>query len=183
MSDLFKPTSIILGQQILDSPRSDAPPSLDFFLEITFAEDEFDGETGTPFLRANHLASGTDSWRPMTDFQLVSHDDADMLLFGVRNPVELTNLKISEGGDGTLEISLNAEIDFEMEAYRDELGIVELDLANQPLQLGQLKIHTSLEKRFKGDPDEITKYIAQSIDLTAYSSIEKVPGGYEFPVA
>ncbi len=57
-----------------------------------------------------------------------------------------------------------------MEAYRDELGIVTIVLSNQTLQIGPLKIHTSLEKRLKSDEAAITA--AEGVRVTA-----EAPGG------
>jgi len=73
-------------------------------------------------------------------------------------------------------------VDFEIEADREDLEQVEMnfDLA---LALEPLRVSTSLEKRNAGDETAITSEVSGLVDLSSYGPIEKVPGGFVFPMA
>ena len=190
MSEIFQPTLGRLGQLIFESPHEGIEPRLEFFLEIEFAEGEFDEEPGKPFFRANRILIPARSWR---DLEGTVHEfpwapkpgsaDASMLLFGEQNPADVTALRFGAIENGKIAVSFSTEVDFEIEADRDELGQVELEFSEFPLEVGPLKIATSLEKRHHGDPEEIAAAIAGIIDLNAYGSVAKVPGGFALEIA
>ena len=74
------------------------------------------------------------------------------------------------------------EPDFEIEADRDDLEQVELRF-DLPLVIDGLRVATSLEKRCNGDPAAISDAVAPLADLDHYGPLEKVPGGFVFPIA
>ena len=190
MSEIFQPTLGRLGQLIFESPHEGIEPRLEFFLEIEFAEGEFDEEPGKPFFRANQILIPTRSWR---DLEGTAHEfpwapkpgsvGASVLLFGEQNPADVTALRFGEISEGKITVSFATEVDFEIEADRDELGQVELEFSELLLEIGPLKIATSLEKRHHGDPEEIAAAIAGIIDLNAYGPVTKVPGGFALEIA
>ncbi len=189
MNSIFQPTLGRLGQLIFESPHTGIEPRLEFFLEIEFEEGEFDGETEKPFFRASQIVVPAKSWQ---DLENSSHEfpwapkpgsvDASMRLFGEQNPADLTALRFGAIQAGKIAATFRTEIDFEIEADRDELGQVELEFSDFPLEVGPLKIATSLEKRYHGAPEEITGAISGIIDLDAYGPVTKVPGGFELEI-
>ncbi len=189
MSSPFQPIAGKLGQLIFETPDSETPPRLEFFIELEFAEAEIDDETVKPFLRASNITVEAKSWK---DLENSTHEfpwapkpgsiEAAMLLFGEQNPADVTALSFGEASGGKLPVTFSTEVDFEIEADRDELGQVEISFADFSLEIAPLKIATSLAKRCEGDPDTITRVVADLIDTNAYGPLEKVPGGFEFPV-
>ena len=88
---------------------------------------------------------------------------------------------ISDGGK--IPVSFKTEIDFEIEADRDELGQIELKFTDFPLEVAPLKVGTSLAKRCDSDPAAIGAAVAEIIDASAYGPVSKVPGGCELPIS
>ena len=184
--DEFVPIAGRLGQLLVETPGGE--PHLEFFIEIDFADGEFDDEPGTPFLRINHLRAPGRSWRSLADLswggdgEAAEALDATMLLFRVSNPVEVKSLTLGgfeEGGRIFAAWQLVA--DFESEADRDELEEVVIDLAEVALQLQPLRVSTRLEKQLRGDEAATRQAVAPVVDLQDYGALEKVQGGYAFP--
>lgn len=188
----FVPGEGKLGQLVLETPPSDGDssgPRLEFFLEIAFQSFEVDGETVSPLLRVDRLVVPARSWRDLEntspEFPLAPKPgavEAAVPLFYEQNPADVTRIQFGTSKEGRIPVRFETEIDFEIEADREELGQVALRL-DLPLAIDPLRISTSLEKRCQGDPGEITRAVAEVVDLAAYGPIEKVPGGYQFSSA
>lgn len=186
ISDVLLPQSGKLGQLIFENPGAGIEPRLEFFVEIGFGTIETDEGELSPILRLNNILTGAKSWRELAGQKLEfpyhpkpGSIDAGVHLFHVQNPADVTALQFGEMVDGKMSVSFGTEIDFEIEAD-SEWGQVEIsvDLA---LEIGPLRVATSIEKRHKGDLDAITSEVASLVDLGAYESLEKVSGGFEFP--
>jgi len=184
--DDFVPIAGRLGQLLVETPGGE--PRLEFFVEIDFADGEFDDEPGTPFLRINHLRAPGRSWRSLAelnwgaDGEAAESLDATMLLFRVSNPVEVKSMTLGDFEvGGRINASMQLVADFESEADRDELDEVAIDLAEVALQLQPLRISTRLEKQLRGDEAATREAVAPVIDLDDYGGLEKVQGGYAFP--
>jgi hypothetical protein len=108
--------------------------------------------------------------------------DAGVLAFGIRNPADLLALKFGAAKEGKLAVSFEMEVDFEIEADRDEIGQVKVEIAEFPLELDSLKIATALARRLDQDSDQIENTVRAVVDSSAYGSISKVPGGFEMGV-
>jgi len=193
MSDLpdsyFKPTGGKLGQLIYENPGEGGGPRLQFFVEIAFAPFEIDDESVSPILRVDNIAVEAKSWRDLEnrtfEFPYAPRPGsvaAAVLLFGEHNPADVTRLNFGSVEDGKIGVSFETEVDFEIEADREDLEQVEMnfDLA---LALEPLRVSTSLEKRNAGDETAITSEVSGLVDLSSYGPIEKVPGGFVFPMA
>jgi len=182
MSEPFTPLSGKLGQLVHESP--DGGPRLECFLEITFraAEEEEVDEDRAPLLRIDHVSAPGRSWRSLAGATVETGSvDAVMLHFAERNPAEIESIEFGALADGRLPVTLAAEVDFEVEAFRDDLGVVELSLEAFPLEIAPLRVSTALEKRCAGDPEAIAGEVGAFVDLDDYGPIEKAPGGFEFP--
>lgn len=187
--DFLKPSGGKLGQQIYENPAGGIDPRLQFFLEISFVPFVLDGETVKPILRVDNVVVAAGSWRVLENetFEFPwapkpGSVEAAVLLFGEHNPAEVTRLSFGGISDGNLFVSFDAEVDFEIEADREDLGQVEMSFA-LPLAVEPLRISTAFEKRHEGVEAEITAAVAALVDLNDYGSIEKVPGGFVFPVS
>lgn len=190
MSTLFQPVSGKLGQIIIESPDSSVAPHLEFFIEIEFSKVELDDETVKPFFRGSNIVVPADSWRALQsskyEFPWMPKPgsiDAGVLAFGIRNPADLVALKFGEAKEGKLAVSFEMEVDFEIEADRDEIGQVKVEITDFPLEIGSLKISTALARRFDQDSYQIESAVRAVVDSTAYGSISKVPGGFEMGVS
>ena len=189
MSTQFSPISGKLGQLIFESPDSGLVPRLEFFIELEFQEAEIDGESAKPFFRASNIVVDAKSWK---DLEHSSYEfswapkpgsiEAAMVLFGEQNPADVVALNFGGAEAGKLSVSFETEVDFEIEADRDELGQVELSFSKFLLEIAPLKIATSLAKRCQGDSEAISKAISEIIDSSAYGAVSKVPGGFELPI-
>ncbi len=186
---LPSPTAARLGQLIVDASEGEENYRLEFFLEIDFPEAEIDDEDVRPFFRASNIDLGVKSWRAIADS---AHEfpwapkpgsiDAAVLLFGEQNPADVTALKFGSIEDGKITVSFSTEIDFEIEADRDELGQVAEAFESLVLEIGPAKVSTAIAKRCEDDPEQITAALADAIDLSCYSAVEKVPGGFAFGI-
>lgn len=185
----FQATSGKLGQIIYENPDEGIAPQLRFFIEIAFAPFEWDGETLTPLFRADNIIVPVKSWRALTN---TKHEfpwapkpgsvEAAILLFGEHNPADVTALKFGPLTDGKLSAEFATEVDFEIEADRDDLEQIEFEFS-LPLSIEPLRISTRLEKRCQGDEATIMSELASLIETDAYGDIEKVPGGFVLPPA
>ena len=183
----FQPRSGKLGQRISENPGEGQEPSLRFFIELGFAPFEYGGETLTPLFRVDSIEVPVKSCRglELQNFEFPwapkpGSVEAAMLLFGEHNPADVTAIQFGSIEDGKIQVSFETEVDFEMEADRDDLEQIEMSFS-LALEIDPLQIATSLEKRCQGDPDLIQEAVAPLVDLEAYASIEKVPGGFVFP--
>lgn len=185
MSDQFRPKAGRLGQLITESAASKSGLRLEFFIEIDFAEAEIDGETVTPFFRASQIAVPVQSWSGLANTE---HEfpwtpkpgsvDAAMLLYGIQNPADVVALRFGEIDGEKIIVSFKTEVDFEVEADRDKLGQIEIELSEFALDIQPLRISTNLEKRCDGDPDGIGNAISAVVDLSDYGPVTKAPGGF-----
>jgi hypothetical protein len=178
-----------LGQIIIESPDSNVAPHLEFFIEIEFSEIEFEDEKVKPFFRGSNIVVSADSWRALENSKYEfpwmpkpGSIDAGVLAFGIRNPADLLALKFGAAKEGKLAVSFEMEVDFEIEADRDEIGQVKVEIAEFPLELDSLKIATALARRLDQDSDQIENTVRAVVDSSAYGSISKVPGGFEMGV-
>ncbi len=191
MSDLpegaFVPAEGKLGQLIFEDPGAGITPRLEFFIEIAFQPFEIDDEEMKPLFRANNISiPGVRSWQAL---EQSNHEfpwapkpgsvDGAVLLFGVHNPADVTKLEFGSVSNGRIAVNFSTEVDFEVEADRDDLEQVELSF-KMPLTIEPLRVATSIEKRCQGDEAAITAAIAELVDLDKYGPIEKVPGGFAF---
>lgn len=190
MSDLpegtFQPQSGKLGQTVFKSP-GDSAPELRFFVEISFRPFDWDDESQSPLLRIDNLTAPVKSWTELAErsfeFRYAPNPgsvEAAVLMFGCHNPADVTGIEFGAIEDGRLPCRFETEVDFEMEAGREDLEQVEMafDLL---LQVEPLRVSTSLEKQCDGDPDAIREIVGQAVDFSQYGEIEKVSGGYVFP--
>lgn len=185
MSDQFQPKAGRLGQLITESAVSETGLRLEFFIEIDFAEAEIDGETVTPFFRVSQIAVPVQSWCGLANTE---HEfpwapkpgsvDAAMLLYGIQNPADVVALRFGEIDGEKITVSFKTEVDFEIEADRDELGQIEIELSGFALDIQPLRIATSLEKRCDSDPDGIRNAISAAVDLSDYGPVTKASGGF-----
>ncbi|MDF1738935.1 MAG: hypothetical protein P1U86_07235 [Verrucomicrobiales bacterium] len=190
MSASFQPVSSTLGQLLSESPDTGGKPQLGFFIEIEFAEVELDDELVKPFFRASNIIVPVDSWKALAgskyEFPWMPKPgsiDAGVLAFGMRNPADVIALEFGEVKEGKLTVSFETEIDFEIEADRDELGQVKVALTDLPLELAPLKIGTSIVKQCEDDPDQLANVVSGIINTSDYGAITKVPGGFEMGVS
>lgn len=192
MSDLpdaaFTPASGKLGQMIYENPGAGIAPRLEFYIEIAFRPFELDDEEVSPILRLNGILADAKQWSDLAgqSMEFPYHPrpgsiDAGIHLFYVQNPADVTRLAFGDITDQKLPVTFDTEVDFEIEADSD-LEQVEMSI-DCLLEITPLKVATSLEKQHKGDIDAITSAVADLVDLGSYGALEKVPGGFEFPVA
>lgn len=184
--DILLPKSGKLGQLIFENPGAGIEPRLEFFVEIGFGTIETEEEELSPILRLNNILTGAKSWRELAGRKLEfpyhpkpGSIDAGVHLFHVQNPADVTALQFGDMVEGKMPVAFDTEIDFEIEAD-SEWGQIELSV-DQLLEIGPLRVATSIEKRHQGDLDAITAEVASLVDLEAYDALEKVSGGFEFP--
>lgn len=192
MSDLpegaFQPAGGKLGQLIYENPGEGVEPHLQFFIEISFQPFELDDEVMNPLLRINQIVVPAKSWKDLENSEYEfpyapkpGSVDGAVMLFGEQNPADVTKLKFGGCEDGKIAVQFATEVDFEIEADRDDLEQIEMEF-DLSLEIQPLRVSTSLEKRCDGDADEIRKAVSEVIDLEAYGSLEKVAGGFAFVV-
>lgn len=185
----FRPATGKLGQLIYENPGEGIEAHLQFFIEIAFEPFELDDEMLHPLLRISNIVVPARSWK---DLENSGHDfpyapkpgsvDGAMILFGEQNPADVTRLNFGACQDGKLVVQFSTEVDFEIEADREDLEQIEFHF-DLGLEVQPLRIATSLEKRYQGDPDEITNGIADLVDVNQYGPIEKVAGGFVLSLA
>lgn len=183
----FTPASGKLGQMIFENPGAGIAPRLEFYIEIAFQPFEFDDEELSPILRLNGIQAEAKKWSDLAEqtMEFPYHPkpgsiDAGIHMFYVQNPADVTALKFGEITDGKLPVAFDTEVDFEIEAD-SELEQVSMSIQTL-LEITPLKVATSLEKQHKGDVAAITTAVTGLVDLDAYAELEKVPGGFEFPI-
>lgn len=188
--DDFVPVEGKLGQLIFEDPGAGITARLEFFIEIAFQALEIDGEQVKPLFRGNNIiVPGARSWRALAQ----SHHefpwapkpgsvDGAVLLFGVHNPADVTKLEFGDVADGKIAVNFSSEVDFEVEADRDDLEQVELSF-DMALTVDPLRVATSIEKRCQGDESAIAAAVAEFVDLDKYQPLKKVPGGFAFSPA
>ena len=175
-----------LGQMIYENPGAGIDPRLEFFIEIAFQPFQWQEQELSPILRINGLVvEGARDWRALSDqsyqFPYAPKPgalDAGIHLFHVQNPADVTAIEFGKADANKLDVKFSTEVDFEIEADC-EWEQVPLEIVCE-LEAAPLRIATSIEKRFQGDQTEIEKFAADLVDLTAYGSLQKVPGGFEF---
>jgi len=191
MSDLpegaFVPAEGKLGQMIFEDPGAGIAPRLEFFIEIAFQPFEIDDEEVKPLFRGNNIiVPELRSWQALEksvhEFPWAPKPgsvDGAVLLFGVHNPADVIKLEFGGISDGKIDVKFSTEVDFEVEADRDDLEQIELSF-EMPLTIEPLRVATSIEKRCQGEESAIAAAIAEHVDLDKYGPIEKVPGGFAF---
>ena len=107
--------------------------------------------------------------------------EAAIPLFYEQNPADVTEIEFGKGQEGSIGVKFQTEVDFEIEADRDDLGQVALEF-DLPLRVEPLRVSTALEKRWNGDAADITRAVGAVVDLEGHGDLEKVPGGFQFPV-
>ena len=104
------------------------------------------------------------------------------MLFGEQNPADVTRLQFGECQVGKIAVQFSTEVDFEIEADREDLEQIEMNF-DLLLEVQPLRISTSLEKRCDGDEDAIVSAVVRLVDLEVYGPLEKVAGGFVFSVS
>ena len=182
--DAFTPASGKLGQLIYENPGKEIAPRLEFAIDIPFEAFEAEDEEVSTSLWLNGIRPDVKSWAELEgtscETKVLYQVDGSVMLFGEMNPVEISKLEFGKISGQTIEVSIEAEIDFEQGAEPD-YGLVPLNL-QMSLAVDSLRIATSLDKRFKSDPAAIAAEIGDAADLSAYGELEKVPGGMAYPV-
>lgn len=185
----FSATGGKLGQLIYENPSAGVGPEFRFYLELSFDPFEWEDETLTPLLRIDNISVPAKSFRDLEgtspQFPYAPKPgsvEAAVLLFGEHNPADVTRIEFGAIEEGKLRVGFETEVDFEIEADRDDLEQIEMsfDLA---VAIDPLRISTSLEKRCEGDPEQIREVVAEIVDLSCYGELEKLPGGFALPVA
>lgn len=186
--DAFQPVGGKLGQMIYENPGEGIDPHLQFFVELNFRPFEFEDEEMTPLLRINNLVVPVRSWQDLADSEHTfpyapkpGSVDGAMMLLGEQNPADVTALRFGAAGDGKIRVQFSTEVDFEIEADRDDLEQIEMDF-DLDLEVQPLRVSTSLEKRCDGDIAAITEAIAPMVELSRYGALEKIPGGFAFGI-
>ena len=183
--EAFAPLNGKLTQLIYENPDRGVAPRLEFALEIPFEPFELDDEEEevTTALWISGIRPEVKSFRELAGQALgtsaLTGSEGSVRLFHAMNPVELSELRFEAVGDGTVEVELQADIDFELDGD-EEYGIVTISL-KAPLEIHGLRIATSIDKRLNGDPDAICSEIGSLVDLSAYGAPERVPGGLVLP--
>lgn len=186
--DAFLPANAKLGQAIYENPAEGVAPELRFFIEIAMQPFEFDDETLSPLLRIDNIVVPAKSWKSLAEsaceFPYAPKPgsvEAAVLLFGEHNPADVTKIEFGPTGERSIGIRFSTEVDFEIEADRDDLEQVEMSF-DLVAAVEPLRISTSLEKRCGGDPEMIVEAVREFVDLADYGEIEKVPGGFAFGI-
>ncbi len=184
----FQPVSGKLGQRIYENPGEGQEPALRFFIELAFAPFDWNEVTLTPLFRVDSIEVPATSWRDLENagFEFPwapkpGSVEAAMLLFGEHNPADVTKIQWGVINEGKIEVAFDTEVDFEIEADRDDLEQIEMSFS-LPLQIEPLQLATSLEKRCQGDTQLMQEEVSALVALEHYGEIEKVPGGYVLPV-
>ena len=182
----FETASGKLGQMVYENPAAGTGPELRFFVEIDFRPFEWDGEEHAPKLRIDNISVPVKSWKELAgrEFEFPyapkpGSVEAAVLMFQEHNPADVTRIVFGELKEARLHCQFETEVDFEIEADRDDLEHIEMGF-NLMLEIEDLRVSTGLEKRCQGDPDILTELVGDVVDLSNYGNLEKVPGGYAF---
>ncbi|MEM1294609.1 MAG: hypothetical protein AAGH89_04545 [Verrucomicrobiota bacterium] len=182
----FQAASGKLGQSVFGS-REEGEAELRFFIEIAFRPFQWDDEEQTPLLRIDGISVPVKSWRELAEKEFEfpyapkpGSVEGAILMFGEHNPADVTRLEFGTVEGGKLRCRFETEVDFEIEADREDLEQVEMEF-NLLLEVEALRVSTSLEKRCEAEPDQITAAVGKVVDLSNYEPLEKVPGGFVFP--
>ncbi len=183
----FEIASGKLGQSVYETSADGGGLELRFFIEIAFVPFEWDDETHSPLLRLDNLTVPVKSWSDLAgqtfEFPYAPKPgslEAAVLMFGEHNPADVTQIEFGAVEAGKLQCRFETEVDFEIEADRDDLEQIEMTF-DLLLEVEALRVSTSLEKRCQGDSDQISEAVADAVDLSTYGALEKVPGGFAFP--
>ena len=180
----FVPKSSKLSQLIHENPERGMAPRLEFSIEIVFESFELEDEEVSTALWLSGLRSDVSDWRGLDSRSFQTRElgliDGSIRLFQAMNPVEVSKLALGPISGNSVAADLEVEIDFEIEGD-DEYGIVPLNLSCE-LEIADLRVATSIEKRLNGDAAAIRAEIASAVDIEAYGAMEKVPGGVLFPL-
>lgn len=181
----FAPAQGTLSQWIVEDPDRDVPPHLSFAIDLPFHPFQLDGEEVATALWLGGLDARVRHWRELTGsepfpdpFEL----DGVIRLFGMPNPVEIEFLKFGEATAATLALALRGQIDFEACAECSDWGLVPCSFQAQ-LAVGPLRISKSIDRRCQADPDRMDGEVRKWLDLDGFGSLEKVPGGWQYPLA
>ncbi len=184
----FQPASGKLGQAVYRHP-DDAQPELRFYVEIAFLPFKLEEETFSPLLRIDNMRIAVKGWDELAEraFEFPyapkpGSVEAAVLMFGHHNPADVIRIEFGSVESGTLACRFETEIDFEIEAGREDLEQVELTF-DLPLSIEPLRVSTSLEKQCQADPESIREVVGTVVDLSRYGEIEKQAGGFVFPVS
>ena len=184
--DAFTPSTGKLGQLIYENPDRGISPRLEFSIEIPFEPFELadeDEEISTA-LWLSGLRVEAKSWRDLSETSCEDSSlkaaEGSIRMFNAMNPVEVSKLEFGAAEGGTIDISMEVEMDFELDGD-EEYGVVTQELSAK-LEIDGLRIATSIDKRLKSDPAAIASEIGGAIDLSAYGELEKVPGGVMLPI-
>lgn len=185
---IFETVSGKLGQSVYENQAKGCEPELRFFVEIAFVPFEWDGEGHRPLLRIDNLLVPVESWQGLSeqvyDFPYAPKPgslESAVLMFGEHNPADVTRIEFGAIENGKLNCAFETEVDFEIEADRDDLEQIEMSL-NLLLDVEPLRVSTSLEKRCKGDAAQIAGAVKNVVDLSKYGSLEKLPGGFAYSI-
>ena len=182
----FETASGKLGQMVYENPAAGTGPELRFFVEIDFRPFEWDGEEHAPKLRIDNISVPVKSWKELAGREFEFPDapkpgsvEAAVLMFQEHNPADVTRIVFGSLEEGRLHCRFETEVDFEIEADRDDLEQIEMKF-DLILELDKLRVSTALEKLRQGDPDQINEVVGAIVDLRDYGELEKVPGGVAY---
>jgi len=181
--DLFVPARGTLNHWIIIDPDQEIAPRLSFSIDLPFRPFHIEGEEVTTALWIGGLDSGLRHWRELAHSEPVADPielDGIIRLFSTANPVEIESLAFGAATGSSLAVELRCHIDFEAEGH-DEYGIVPLSLSAH-LDVTPLRVSKAIETRCRGDAERIQAELAPVIDLTGFAPLEKVPGGYQYPL-
>jgi hypothetical protein len=185
---IFETASGKLGQTVYENQAEGCGPELRFFVEIAFVPFEWDDEAHRPLLRIDNLLVPVKNWQGLAgqayEFPYAPKPgslESAVLMFGEHNPADVTRIKFGAIDNGKLNCVFETEVDFEIEADRDDLEQIEMSL-NLSLDVEPLRVSTSLEKRCQGDADQIAGAIKNVVDLSKYGNLEKLPGGFAYSI-
>ncbi|MEM9478888.1 MAG: hypothetical protein AAGA58_04405 [Verrucomicrobiota bacterium] len=174
-----------LGHLVFENPDEATGPKLGYTLEINFEPFELEDEEVTTSVWLSGIPLPAKSWRDVAstscDDSALNAIDGSMRLFNAMNPVFVDKLTFGESDGQTIEVTFEGEADFRMHGDED-YGTLPLNLSVK-LDIDNLRIGTSIEKRLGGDPEAIAAEIQEVVDLSAYGELTKVPGGVVFPIS
>lgn len=180
----FVPATGTLSQWIVEDPDRGVPPHLSFSIDIPFEPFQWNGEEIATALWIGGLDAKVRHWRelarsePFPDpFEL----DGIVRLFELPNPVEIERLRFGEiSSPRLLQLELQGQIDFEA-GGNEEYGVLPCSLVLE-LAVGPLRVSKSIDRRCQGDPAKIDGVLRGLLDLDGLGPLEKVAGGWQYPV-
>lgn len=182
-SNAFEPEPGKLNQLIFENPERGIAPRLEYSIELPFAPFELvdDADEISTVLRLSGIQAEAKSWRELEGKSAnVRLSDGAIRLFDAHNPVELTSLTFGALSGTSIAVSLEISIDFELEGDPD-YGEIERSLSAE-LEIGPLRVATSINKRFGGDEQLLAAEIGGVASLADYGPLTKAPGGLEYPL-